>query len=143
MAIENQCKAKTEPDCFLIRFLGLSGITEPSAWEICARKSLFSFFLRSAQANMESYYNILDSSVLKKTLCNSGACHIACKRSWEMKYSIRRGWAESTHKTPPARLGRSQRWARMSPGSHPALAGVFLLLWGIMPLVETSSSPKP
>ena len=31
--IENQGKAETEPDCFLIRFLGLSGINEPSAWE--------------------------------------------------------------------------------------------------------------
>lgn len=31
----------------------LYGINEPSAWEICARKSLFPFFLRSAQANEE------------------------------------------------------------------------------------------
>ena len=64
VAIENQAKAKTEPDCFLIRFLGLSGVNEPSAWEICARNSLFSFFLRSAKANMESHYNILDRSIL-------------------------------------------------------------------------------
>lgn len=52
-----------------------------------------------------------------------------------MKYSIRGGWAESTHKTPPARLGRPQRWARMSPGrprapaaGHPRLAGLFFFL---------------
>ena len=62
--IENQHKTKTEPDYFLIRFLGLSGAKEPLAWENCARKSFFSFFLRSAQANMESHYNILDRSVL-------------------------------------------------------------------------------
>lgn len=43
-----------------------------------------------------------------------------------MKYSIRGGWAESTNKTPPARLGRPQRWARMSSGSRPTLARVFL-----------------
>ena len=30
---ENQCRAKTEPDCFLIRFLVLAGVNEPSAWE--------------------------------------------------------------------------------------------------------------
>ena len=45
-----------------------------------------------------------------------------------MKYSIRGGWAESTHKTPPARLGRPQRWARMSAGLRPSLAGVFLFV---------------
>ena len=50
----------------------------------------FSFFLRSAQANMESHYNILDRSVLWNRLRNSGACHIACKRSGKMKYSIRK-----------------------------------------------------
>ena len=33
----------------------LHGDNEPSAWEICARKSLFSFFLRSAQVNMERF----------------------------------------------------------------------------------------
>ena len=50
----------------------------------------FRFFLRSAQVNMESHYNILDRSVLWNRLRNSGACHIACKRSWKMKYSFRR-----------------------------------------------------
>ena len=59
-----------------------------------------------------------------------------------MKYSIRGGWAESTHKTPPARLGRSQGWARMSPGTRPTLAGVFLSSLAVIPLVEIASSPE-
>ena len=53
VAIENQCKAKTEPDCFLIRFLVLAGINEPSAWKTFDRKSRFWLLLRSPQANDE------------------------------------------------------------------------------------------
>ena len=59
-----------------------------------------------------------------------------------MKYSIRGGWTESTHKTPPARLGCPQRWARMSPGTRPTLAGGFLSSLAVIPLVEIASSPE-
>ena len=50
-----------------------------------------------------------------------------------MKYSIRGGWAESTHKTPPARLGHPQRWARMSLGYHPPLAARFCAIGNKLP----------
>ena len=59
-----------------------------------------------------------------------------------MKYSIRGGWTKSTHKTPPARLGRLQRWARMSPGTRPTLAGVYLSSLAVIPQVKSALSPK-
>ena len=57
-----------------------------------------------------------------------------------MKYSIRGGWTESTHITPPERLGRPQCWPRISPGTRPTLAGVFLSSLAVIPLVESDSS---
>ena len=44
--------------------------------------------------------------------------------------------------TPPARLGRSQGWARMSSGSRPTLAGVFLSSLAVIPQVKSALSPK-
>ena len=59
-----------------------------------------------------------------------------------MKYSIRRGWIKSALKTPPARLGHPQSWARMSSGTRPTLAGVFLSSLAVIALVESASSPE-
>ena len=57
--------------------------------EVLTGIRVFCFTYVRSRKSEQAHSNVLDSDTLEGYSADSGCFHIACKRSWKMKYSIR------------------------------------------------------